>query len=230
MCRRLCACTREVKWRYPVVSELCALTIGNQTPLLCLQFPSTPCFYTVCDQAVRLPGDTSLLSFISNMAVFSNPSLLRDCSFDPLRPLEEGLSEKWPGAGRPQECSRDRAAADAHRLQLGVSPPQKRFVRSCSSSVSGFMENRNTHLAPGFTLNVLVPSLANVIVLWGLLGPSGSTASTKCPYNSGTASPHVTREPPGPRFASGDSPFPPERCKVLSCRVSDSALPLFIES
>ena len=33
------------------------------------------------------------------------------------------------------------------------------------------MANHNTHLAPGFTLNVLVPTPVNVVVLWGPLGP-----------------------------------------------------------
>ena len=32
------------------------------------------------------------------------------------------------------------------------------------------MENHNTHLAPGFSLNDLVLAPAYVIVLWGLLG------------------------------------------------------------
>ncbi|VFV17899.1 Hypothetical predicted protein [Lynx pardinus] len=35
------------------------------------------------------------------------------------------------------------------------------------------IENHNTHLAPGFTVNDLVPAPANVGVLWGLLGPGG---------------------------------------------------------
>ena len=38
-------------------------------PVLCLQLPSTPRFYTVRDQAVKLPGSTSCLSFISDAAV-----------------------------------------------------------------------------------------------------------------------------------------------------------------
>ena len=57
------------------------------------------------------------------------------------------------------------------------------------------MENHNTHLAPGFTLNVLVPVPMNVVVLLGLLGPGGLTASTKCPPIRGTASPHVAQGP-----------------------------------
>ena len=49
----------------------------------------------------------------------------------------------------------------------------KKFVRQCSSSFSGIMENHRTHLAPGFTRSDLVPAPANVAVLWGLLGPGG---------------------------------------------------------
>ncbi|VFV44208.1 Hypothetical predicted protein [Lynx pardinus] len=59
------------------------------------------------------------------------------------------------------------------RLQPGASPSQKKFTRQCSSSVSGIMENHNTHLAPGFTLNDLVLAPVNVAVFWGLLGPGG---------------------------------------------------------
>ena len=88
-------------------------------------------------------------------------------------PLQEGLTKQWLGAGCTQERSWDCAAADAQRLQLGASPPQKKFTRSCSSSVSGIMENHNTHLAPGFTLKDLVPAPANVAAFRGLLGPGG---------------------------------------------------------
>ncbi|VFV43416.1 Hypothetical predicted protein [Lynx pardinus] len=35
------------------------------------------------------------------------------------------------------------------------------------------MENHNRHLAPGFTLNDLAPTPANVAAFWGLLGPAG---------------------------------------------------------
>ena len=91
------------------------------------------------------------------------------------------------------------------------------------------MENHNTYLAPGFTLNDLVPAPVNVAVLWGVLGPGCLTASTKCPSSSGTTSPLVAGEPPGPHSAPGDSPFPPEHHQVSSCGVADSAtLPLFM--
>ena len=110
----------------------------------------------------------------------------------------EGLTEQWPGAGRTQECLWDCAATDAQRLWPGASPPQKKFARQCSSSASGIMENHNTHLAPGFTHNELVPVAANVAILWGLLGPGGLTASTKCPSSSGTASPVWPENLPDP--------------------------------
>ena len=74
--------------------------ISNCAPILCLWLPSAACFYTVCDHAIRLPCGTSLLSSISDVAVFPDPSLLRDCSFDP---LEEGLTKQWLGAGCAQE-------------------------------------------------------------------------------------------------------------------------------
>ena len=93
-----------------------------------------------------------------------------------------------------QEHSQDYAAADAQKLQLDASPPRKKFTQLCSSSISGFMEYHNTHLAPGFTLNVLVPAPENVVVSgvhWDLCLLGDCTASTKCPSSSRTTSPHV---------------------------------------
>ena len=57
------------------------------------------------------------------------------------------LSNGWVQLAHLWDC----ATADAQRLWLGASPPQKKFMQSCSSSVSGIMENHNTHLIPGFT-------------------------------------------------------------------------------
>ena len=93
-------------------------------------------------------------------------------------PLREGLTEhwpneQWPNVGCTQEHLLDPAAARALRLQPGASPPQKKFTRQCSSSVSGIMENQKPHLAPGFTLNNLAPVPANVAAFQGLLGPGG---------------------------------------------------------
>ncbi|VFV45389.1 Hypothetical predicted protein [Lynx pardinus] len=113
------------------------------------------------------------------MRLFSlTPYLRRTAALTRSVPLQEGLTEQWtneqwPNIGCTQERLLDPTAAGALRLWPGASPPQKKFVRQCSSSVSGIMENHNTHLAPGFTLNDLVLAPANVAVFWGLLGPGG---------------------------------------------------------
>ena len=106
------------------------------------------------------------------------PYFQRTAALTHSAPLREGLTEQWPNeqwpnVGRTQESPLDPAAAGAPRLWAGASPPQKKFERQCSSSVSGIMENHNTHLAPGFTLNDLVPAPENVAAFQGLLGPGG---------------------------------------------------------
>ena len=53
--------------------------ISNHAPILCLQLSSTPCFFTLHDQA---PSSTSLPSFISDVAIFPGPLPLKDCGFD----------------------------------------------------------------------------------------------------------------------------------------------------
>ena len=177
--------------------------ISSWAPVLHLWLPSTPRFHTVCDQAQAAPPSQVL----SQMRLPSPaPPLLTDCSFDPLGPSADSLTKQWPGAGHTQECLQDRAAANAQRLWPGASPPPKKFTRQCSSSTSGIMENHNRHLAPGFTLNDLVPAPANVAILWGLLGPGGLTASAKCPSSSGTASPMWLEKLPDPTLLLGIHP------------------------
>ena len=93
---------KHCPWHHPVthclVSDL--ISASNRAPVLCLQLPSTPCFYTVHDQA---PGNTSLLSFVSDAAVFPRPLLLRDCGFDPLGRSAGGshqaMARCWPHPG-----------------------------------------------------------------------------------------------------------------------------------
>ena len=77
--------------------------ISNRPPVLCVQLASIPGVYTVCEQAIGMPGGTALLSFISETAVFPNPSPLRDCGFDSFCP--SGGAEQWPGAYHTQEHS-----------------------------------------------------------------------------------------------------------------------------
>ena len=71
---------------YPVFS----VRLAVKHPSFVSGFCSLPNFYTVCDQAIRLSGSTSLLNLISDVAVFPNTSILRDCGFDPLIPSRRG--------------------------------------------------------------------------------------------------------------------------------------------
>ena len=133
-------------------------------------------------------------------------------------PLGEGLTEQWPGAGPTQERLQYYTAANAQRLQLGASLPQKKFTQSCSSSVLGIIGNHNTHLAPGFILNVLVLAPVNVVVVWGQLGslPVGwphslyqmSSQQGNCLSPYGPRTTWTSFSPPV------DSPFPPEHHQV----------------
>ena len=135
------------------------------------------------------------------------------------------------GAGHTQECSLDRAASDARRLWLDASPPQKKFTRSCSSSISGIKANHNTHLAPGFTPNHLVLAPVNVVVLPdGDFAFGGATQPLSDVLPAGNRLSPCGPKNPGLHCAPGDSSFPPEHFQVSSCRISDSVLPLFIES
>ena len=97
---------------------------------------------------------------------------------------------------------------------------QKKFTRSCSSSISGIMENHNTHLVPGFTLNGLVPAPANVVVLQGPLRACRRPHSLY-PLSSqqGTASP-LWPENPQTSFCSWGFALPtraPPGIKLQSC-------------
>ena len=228
----ICGSSENGAPSYPVSSiGTLFFPIRNHALVLCLQFLSTPRFYTVRDQA---PCSTSLLSFVSDVAVFPDPFFLRDCGFDPFCPSAEGLTEQWLDTGRTQERSQDRAAADAQRLRPCVSPPQKRFGWLCISSVSGIIANHNTYLAPGFTLNDLVPAPANVVFLPRPVAPlpvgGGPHGLYQMSFLQGNQ-----LSPCGPKTSSlhsapEDLSFSPEHHQVLSCGVSDSALPLFIES
>ena len=89
------------------------------------------------------------------------------------------------------------------------------------------MENHNTHLAPGVTLNDLAPAPENVTAFWGLLGPGGFNGLYQMSFQQWNRFSRVAREPPGPHSVPGDSPFPPEHRQVWSCGVAAFALPLF---
>ena len=74
------------------------------------------------------------------------------------------------GAGHTQEHSQDCAAADVRECDR-VPAHSRKSSHDCVAGATGIMENHNTHLAPGFTLNNLVPAPANMVVLRGALGP-----------------------------------------------------------
>ena len=109
--------------------------------------------------------------------------------------------------------------------------PGKRSRDLVPAASQSLWKKHNTHQAPGFTFNVLVPATANVALL------RGSTVN----FASGVATQPLPRVlPSGNCFslcgqrtlfsAPGDSPFPPELHQVLSCRISDSVLSLLIQS
>ena len=72
------------------------------------------------------------------------------------------LSNGWVLA-RPQEHQQDHAAADDQRLLLGARLPPKSLCDHVAAACQGLWLNHNTHLAPDFTLNVLVSTPVNVV-------------------------------------------------------------------
>ena len=138
-------------------------TTSIQAPLFCLQFPSTPCFYNVHVQAVSLPGSTSLLNFISNGAVFPNPSLLKALWRGPAPTL---WGRVLLSNGQVPACPWGTFVRSHHykaqRLWLGASLPQKNFVWLCSSRGSGTMVNHNQCQVSPYP-GVFIPVPANVL-------------------------------------------------------------------
>ena len=140
-------------------------------------------------------------------------------------PLREGLTEQWPNVGCTQELPLDPAIASAPRLRPGASLPPKKIARQCSLSVSGTMENRNTHLAPGFTLNDPVPAPANVAAFRGLLGPGGFNSLYQMSFQQwnrfSPCGPRTSRTPLCSRgFAL--PPRAPPGIELQSCRLCAS--------
>ena len=108
---------------------------------------------------------------------------------------------------------RGTAAADAQRLQLGVSLPQKKFTQSCSSSISGIMEKQHTfgarfhHEQPCSSTSICGCSLGSAgtewlqslyqmsFQQWNCFSPCGPRSSQTSLCSWGFTFP--TREPPG---------------------------------
>nr|XP_060508905.1 uncharacterized protein LOC132691542 [Panthera onca] len=162
------------------------------------------------------PQAVPLSQVLSQMRLFSPaPYFRRTAALTRSASLQEGLTEQWPNeqwpnVGCTQEHPLDPAAASVPRLWPRASPPPKKIARQCSISVSGIMENCNTHLTPGFTLNDLAPGPVNVAAFRGLLGPGGFNSLYQMSFQRWNRFSRVAQEPPGPRSVPGDSPFPPE--------------------
>ena len=139
------------------------------------------------------------------------------------------LSNGWVQLAHLWDC----ATADAQRLRLGASPPQKKFMQSCSSSVSGIMENHNTHLIPGFTPQQSCFGTSECGCSLRSMGPfvwGGGTQPLPDFSQQGNHLSPCGLKTPGLHSVPVDSLFSPEHCHVSSCRDSDSVPPLFIES
>ena len=156
---------------YPICSS------GSAVMHLSSVFSSCP--LPTSSLSMTRPQAAPLSQALSKMWLFCPaPYFQRTAALTHSDPLQEGLTkqwlnEQWPNISYTQVCPLGPVGASAPRLRPGASTSQKMFTRQCSSSVSGIMENHNTHLAPGFTLNDLVPALENVAAFWGLLGPGG---------------------------------------------------------
>ena len=130
----------------------------------------------------------------------------------------------------PQEHLSGHAVAEVQRLWPGACLPQEKFMRSCSSRGSEIMAKHNTEAATGFTaLWHLCSNASKCAVLWGPLGPLpvGRLHSLyqMTSYHGNHFSPCGLWTPQTSLPAPGDFLFPPEHYQVLSCRISDSALP-----
>ena len=206
----------------PSSHPVCSPGSANHAPVLCLQLSSTPCFSTLRDQA---PDSTSLLSFVSDAAVFPGPLLPKDCGFDPLRASGGGShqqwpNEQWPNGGCAQERLPDPAGAGAPRLRPGVSPPQKSSRDSVAAAFQGLW-------APGFTLNDLVPAPANVAAFRGLLRPGGLNSLYQMSFRQWNRFSRCGLRTSRTPLCSWGFALPTRAPPGMSCGVAAFALPWF---
>ena len=196
---------------YPVSSirTLFSLT-SNQAPFLCLQLLSTPRFYTVRDRA---PGSTSLLSFVSDAAVFPGPLLLRDCGFDLLRPSVEGLTQQWQMPAPPRKVRvtvlllmhRDCSQVAAHSRESSRDSVGAAFqglwkitthIWHQASPLMTLFQHQGMWLFSGvFWAQVASQPVPNVLQQWNCFSPCGLSTSWTPLCSWGFALP--SRAPPG---------------------------------
>ena len=187
------------KWHHPAtqvssIGSLFSLT-SSCTPVLCLWLLPTPHFYTVHDQFIRLPGSTSLLSFVSDLAVFPNPSLLRNCGFDPLRPSGRGSHLLARCSPTPRNVCRTMLLLMPRDSAWVPAHPRKSSYDHVAAVFQGLWKitthiwHQASHLTSLFQHQQmwLFSGVRWDLCLWG-----GHTVSTKCPPSRRTASPHLS--------------------------------------
>ena len=149
--------------------------------------------------------------------------------YDPLRRVSPS-NGRVPAA--PRNVHGTMLLAGDQRLCLGASPPQKSSHNCVAAAFQGLWQI-TTHIwqqaSPPTTLfqhqqRWLFSRVHWDLCLWRSTQP--------LPYVLPAGEPPLPMWPedPGLHSASRDSPFSPEHHQVLSCGVSDSALPLFLES
>ena len=200
---------------YPVssIGTLFSL-ISNHSPILCLWLLSTPQFYTVHDQG---PGSTSLLSFISDVSVFPDPSLLRDCGFDLLRPSWGGCHSAMAGCLPTPRNIWETMLLPMPRDYGWVPARPRKGSRDCVAAEFQSLWKITTHIwyqaSPLMSLFQHQRMWLFSRVHWDLCLWGGHTFSTKCP---------PSREPPLPGWPK-DCPdftlflgiFPSDRKSVV---------------
>ena len=174
---------------------------GNHAPLLCPWLLSTPGLYTIQNQVISLPGGTSLLNFISDEAVIPNPSFLRALSLGPtVTPSGNVLPRlAWVLATL--------APRKLRMTMLLLKPRDYGQVPTFPEIIHAILQQEHlrdygkSHHTSCIRFHCLLTPLLNTNkwlfsrVCWDLCLWGSCIASTKCPLNWGTTSPHVAREP-----------------------------------
>ncbi|XP_044900560.1 uncharacterized protein LOC123381926 [Felis catus] len=158
------------KRRHPATQSVLPAAVAHRSSVF--SSPPLPAF----PLSVTRPPAVPLSLVLSQTWLFSPaPCFRRTAAFTRSAPLPEGLTDLWPNeqwssVGCTQERPLDSVVTSAPRLQPGASPPPKKIARRCGLSVSGTVENRNTHLAPGFAPQPPCPSTRECSRLPGSAG------------------------------------------------------------
>ena len=129
--------------------------------------------------SVTRPQAVPVSQVLSQMRLFSlAPYFRRTAALTSSAPLREGLTEQWLNEQRPNVPAPRNARwnpllpVPRDCGQVPACPPTSKSRDSVASAFQNH-GNRNTHLAPAFTLDNLAPAPVNVATFRGLLGPGG---------------------------------------------------------